>query len=263
MERTMNKVIYYFSGSGNNIAVAKGLCENIPDMEMYPITDLLENKVINEKYDLVGFTVPSYYSHIPPIVADCIKNLKFSNNQKVFSIIGCAGNRGHATEDIRHLVKACEKEVDYEYMIIFAGNYILSYNAFPKWYQNLVLKFSKKKMKKISKQLLEAKRAKPLGKGLFYSAKYEEALQKSIRKYSQTGLEYTVSNECSKCSQCIQICLVNNITMESGQIKFGSNCQQCMACIQWCPNKAIDYKGIAKDRIRYHHPDILVRDMID
>jgi len=86
----MSKVIYYFSGTGNNIAVAKGLCENIPDMEMRPITELIEDKVINEKYDLVGFTVPSYFSHIPPIVTDCIKKLQFTEKQKVFSIIGCA-----------------------------------------------------------------------------------------------------------------------------------------------------------------------------
>jgi len=258
----MSKVIYYFSGTGNNIAVAKGLCDNILDMEMYPITDLLENKVINEKYDLVGFSVPSYFSHIPPVVSECIKNLQFTNDQKVFSIIGCGGNRGHATEDIRQLVELSGKEVNYEYMIIFPGNYILSYNAFPKWYQNTVMKISRKKIHKISKQLLELKENKQLGKGLFYRTKYEESLQKSIQKYSQIGLEYTVSNECSKCTQCIQVCPVNNITMESGQIKFGPNCQQCMACIQWCPNKAIDYKKIAKDRTRYHHPDILVENMI-
>jgi len=258
----MSKVIYYFSGTGNNMAVAKGLCENIPDMHMYPITELLENKVIDEKYDMVGFSVPSYFSHIPPIVTESIKNLQFSNSQKIFSIIGCGGNRGHATEDIRQLVEAGGKRVDFEYMIIFPGNYILSYNAFPKWYQNTVLKLSKKKIEQISKQLLELKENKPLRKGLFYSTKFEDALQKSIHKYSQIGLEYKVSNECTKCSRCVQVCPVNNITMESGHLEFGPNCQQCMACIQWCPNQAIDHKDIAKERKRYHHPDILVESMI-
>jgi len=258
----MSKVIYYFSGTGNNIAVAKGLCENIPDMEMYPVTDLLKNKVINEKYDLVGFSVPSYYSHIPPIVAECIKQLQFTNSQRIFTIIGCGGNRGHATEDIRHLVESCGKTVNYEYMIIFPGNYILSYNAFPKLYQNIVLKLSKKKIEKISKQILNDDKNQALGKGLFYNAKYEDALQKSISKYSQTGLEYSVNNDCSKCTRCVQVCPVNNITMENEQIKFGPNCQQCMACIQWCPTKSIDYKEISKDRTRYHHPDISLKDMI-
>jgi len=258
----MSKVIYYFSGTGNNIAVAKGLCENIPDMEMYPITELLENKIIDKKYDLIGFTVPSYYSHIPPIVAECINNLQFTNNQKVFSIIACGGNRGHATEDIRQLVEASGKKVDFEYMIIYPGNYILSYNAFPNWYQNIVLKLSKKKINKIATELLNLKENKQLGKGLFYSAKFEGALQVSIQKYSQMGLEYTVSNECSKCTRCVQLCPVNNISMESGHIQFGPNCQQCMACIQWCPNKAIDYKDISNGRKRYHHPDISLKDML-
>lgn len=258
----MKKVIYYFSGTGNNVAVAKGLCEQIPDMEMYSITSLLYNKAIGEEYDLVGFTVPSYYSHIPPIVMECIKNLQFSEHQKVFSIIGCGGNRGHATEDIRQLVEECGKKVNYEYMVMFPGNYILSYNVFPKWYQKTVLRHSKKKIKKIAGQLLEAGEDKRLGKGLFYSTKHEIDLQKTISNFSQKGLEYTVSNQCTNCARCVQVCPVHNISIGNGKVEFGANCQQCMACIQWCPNKAIDYQNVAKDRTRYHHPDVTVKELL-
>ena len=36
-----------------------------------------------------------------------------------------------------------------------------------------------------------------------------------------------------------------------------------MACIQWCPKKAIDYKGLTYARKHYHNPYILVKDMKD
>jgi len=258
----MKKVIYYFSGTGNNIAVAKGLCEQIQDMEMYPITDLLQVKKIPEEYDLVGFSVPSYFSHVPPVIPDCIRNLQFADHQKVFSVIGCGGNRGHAAEDVRQLVEACGRRVNYEYMVIFPGSYILSYNAFPKWYQNPVLHHSKNKIRKIARQLMTAGADQKLGKGLFYNVGNEKALQAAISKYSQMGLAYTVSDDCTKCRRCTQICPVKNISMENGEVTFGAHCQQCMACIQWCPNRAIDYQGAAKDRTRYHHPDITVKDMI-
>lgn len=258
----MRKVIYYFSGTGNNLAAARELSKFMKDTEIYPITELLEKKEVPDQFDLIGFIVPSYYSHVPPIVNECMKNLVFSDHQKIFSIIGCGGNRGHATEDIRQLVNACGKSIDYEYMLIYPGNYILSYNVFPKWYQNFVIKHSKKKIKKIAEQIMNPNKRKQLGRGLFYWKGFENSLHKAISKFSQTGLGYTVSKDCTKCSTCVGICPVKNITMENGTIKFGANCQQCMACIQWCPNRAIDYKNIAKSRTRYHNPDITIKDMV-
>ena len=250
----MKKIIYYFSGTGNNVAVAKGLCEQIPEMEMRPITSLLDNKTIGKEYDMVGFTVPSYYSHIPPIVMDCMKNLQFLEHQKIFSIIGCGGNRGHATEDIRQLVEASGKTVNYEYMVVFPGNYILSYGAFPKWYQRPVLRHSKKKIKAIAMQLSEAGSDKQLGKGLFYREKYEAALQKSISKYSEKGLEYTANNQCINCGQCVQVCPANNITMENGKVTFGGNCNQCMDAFNGARKKQLIIKTFQKTE-----PDIITQ----
>lgn len=259
----MSKVIYYFSGTGNNLATAKGLSELIPDMEVHPITELLKNKVMPDKYDLVGFIVPAYHSHIPPLVSECLRNLEFYENQKIFSIIGCAGMRGHASEDIRELINASGKTVNYEYMIMYPDNAILIHNAYPNWYQNFNIALTKKKIKKIANQLIKLGENKQLGKSPLYNSKSEDSLQKSISQFNQIGLEYNVNKDCIKCKSCIKICPANNISMENSQITFGANCQQCMACIQWCPKKAIDYKGVVEKRNRYHHPDITLKDMIE
>jgi len=258
----MKNVIYYFSGTGNNLVIAKRLARELGDTDVFSIITLLENKQINSDYQLVGFTVPSYFSHIPPIAVECMKNLKFTNQQKIFTIVGCGGNRGRAIEDMRQLIKDSGKSVSNEFMIMLPGNNILSYNAFPAWYQNMTVNGSYRKINKIAKILKIGSNGKPLGKGLLYSSKYEDRLQNTIRKFSEIGLQYEVSDACTKCGKCVKVCPVHNISINNSEVIFGDKCQQCMACIQWCPNKAIDYNGIAKNRNRYHHPDICYEDLI-
>lgn len=258
----MKNVIYYFSGTGNNLAIAKRLGEELGNTDIFPITTLLENKKISEEYQRVGFTVPSYFSHIPPIVGKCMSDLLLTKEQKIFTIAGCGGNRGRATEDMRQLIENVGKKVTYEFMLILPGSYILSYNAFPKWYQQITIKYSYRKIKKIVKILKSDSKARNLGKGLFYSPKYEERLQESIREFSEKGKRFEVSEACIECQNCVKVCPVHNIQIVDNKVLFGDKCQQCMACIQWCPAKAIDVNGIAQNRNRYHHSDITYNDMI-
>lgn len=256
----MKVAIYYFTGTGNNLAVAKRLSDELGNTDIFPIRVLLENKVIPEEYDWIVFSVPSYYSHIPPFVERCINNLIYTKSQKVVTIIACGGNRGHATEDMRALIEKNGKEVQLEYMLCLPGSYILSYNAFPKWYINLTINHSYKKIKRIEKDMITNKKQVHLGKGLFYSSKYEESFQDTISKYGEIGSQYEVDDTCMQCGRCTKICPVGNISIKEGHIVFGEDCQQCMGCIQWCPNHAIDYQGKAKGRNYYHHRDIVERD---
>ncbi len=104
--------------------------------------------------------------------------------------------------------------------------------------------------------------AKQLKPGIFYKEKYEPTLQQNIASFNTIGKEYTVHDSCAKCGLCSAICPTQNISLKDGNIIFGENCEQCMACIQWCPQKAIDYKGKAASRKRYHHSDISSKDMM-
>lgn len=258
----MKSVIYFFSGTGNNLAIAKKLGEELGDTDIFPITTLQTNKEINSAYHRVIFSVPSYFSHIPPIVTECMSHLVFSKGQTISTIVGCGGNRGHATEDMRQLIEQAGQKVSHESMVILPGNYILSYNAFPKWYQKITIHHSYQKIKKIAAIIKSDSKSKRLKKGLFYNPKDEAQLQKSLQELGMRGKRFEVSEKCNRCQKCVKVCPVHNIEMVDDKIVYGDRCQQCMACIQWCPTCAIDVDGIAKDRNRYRHFDISYEDMI-
>ena len=258
----MRNLIYYFSGTGNNLATAIELSRHIPDTEIYPVTDLLKKKEFPDQFGLIGFTVPAYDGHLPPIVYECLKDLKFSNHQKVFLVIGCMGIQGYAAKDFKQLMRACGKSVGHSYTIAYPDNVVLVHGASPWWYQNFTVKHSKRKIKKIAMQLLKSEKnepeitnVKPYVPG--------DVIRANQSKYSVKGLEYYVNHNCTKCESCIKICPVNNIAMNNGHIEFDTNCQQCQACIQWCPQEAINYKGITEKRSRYHYPEITLKDMIE
>jgi len=259
--KTMKTIIYYFTGTGNNLAVAKGIQRELENTTILPIAVLRDQKEIPTEYDMIGICAPSYYSHVPPFVMKCLEGVTYGEKQIIFTVIGCAGNRGHAVEDIREIVESCGKTVKYEFSVMLPGNYILNYSAFPMILQNAILKRSNKKIIKIAEILKAGGAGIQMGKSLLFTKKIKEQVVDIINNYGEVVKQYIVSKECIKCGSCVNICPVNNITMEETGVKFGDGCQQCMACIQWCPQKAIDKDKIAETRTRYHHPAINLGDI--
>ncbi len=259
----MKTVIYYFTGTGNNLAIAKGLQRELGDTVTMPIAVLLKNKEIPKEFNRVGICAPSYYSHVPPFVMECLKGVNYGERQMVFSVIGCAGNRGHATEDIREAVEASGKAVEYEFTVMQPGNYILSYNAFPVFLQRLLIRKSEGKILKIAKVIKAGGTGFHLDKSRLFTKKTDDQVMDIIKGFGEAGRQYKVSGECIRCGTCSEVCPVNNITLDNEGIKFADGCQQCMACIQWCPKGAIDKGGIASKRRRYHHPSVTARDIAE
>ena len=257
----MKNVVFYFSGTGNNLYVARKIAEGLGDTKVYPLKAFSEYEKELEKFRRIIFCVPSYYSHIPNYVQKMIERMEFKPEQKVYSIIVCGGNRGHAIEDLREVVCKSGGRVYGEYMVVLPGSYILSYGGFPDILVSMENFFSKIKINKIVKEIANDKSRMLKKPGLFYRESDEPRLRKAIDEYAAIGENYMVSDQCVGCGACVRVCPVNNIVMVDGKPDFGHECQQCMACIQWCSCKAIDYENKAFKRKRYHHPEINRTDM--
>lgn len=254
--------IFYFTGTGNNMIVAEKLGDILNTQDIYPIKALNQDKNAIGNYERVIICAPSYHSHIPNYVEKVLKSVHFNKSQKVYSIVVCAGNRGHAIEDLRECVESNGCKVAGEYMVVLPGSYILSYGAFPDWVVKLENKISTSKIKRIAEEIASDKSCLIKKTGLLYNSKDEARLQKAISEYKIIGAAYSVSNSCVGCGICEKVCPINNIILEGGKPTFGTECQQCMACVQWCPNHAIDYENKASSRKRYHHPEITVKEVI-
>lgn len=258
----MKGIIYYFTGTGNNYILAKDLAAQIPGTEIRPMRLLPEDRAKLATCELIGFCVPSYYSHVPAAVKRYLEGVSFTPEQTIFTIIGCGSSRGVSTEELRERIEAGGGHVKNEYLVTCPGNFILSYGALPQIYERTVIRLSKKKIRTIAREVTSPDIQNRLGKALFCSEKQEPAIQKILATFPNRAAEYTVSDSCTGCGRCAAVCPVQNIRITENQPFFANNCQQCMACIQWCPQHAIDYKNISSKRKRYHHPEVTVHDLV-
>ena len=83
-------VIYYFTGTGNSLDVAKMVGKKFKNCDIKNIRKVIKNEnTIND--DVIGFVFPVYAYGPPLMVRDFISNIKLSKKNYVFAVSTCGG----------------------------------------------------------------------------------------------------------------------------------------------------------------------------
>ena len=82
----MSTEIYYFSGTGNSLYVAKELQKLIPEADLIPIAGVLKSDNIKTKGDNVGFVFPCHGLTIPIPVREFLKKVNVKSSDYFFAI---------------------------------------------------------------------------------------------------------------------------------------------------------------------------------
>lgn len=250
----MSNIIFYFSGTGNSYSIAKGIQKEIGGTILAPLLKAKDYKAA--EYNIVGFVFPVYYIHVPEIALRAIKGISLRKGQQVFAIATYGGSWGYALQDIREALS--DKDVILqEYKIRMPGNYILEYGAFPRAYQEYILKKAEIQINKIAGSILENKTTGYIEPNLIARISHSRA-DKQRSLFGELGSEFYAKDQCVHCYQCMKLCPTKNITISEGNLIWGSKCSQCMACIQWCPQSAVSHPLVKKNRRYYTNPNVVV-----
>ena len=82
----MNIKIFYFSGTGNSLYVAKEIKKYLKDSEIIPIAKCMLEEEFNFDFKKIGFVFPVYYMGLPKIVEDFVKRAKFRHAEYIFAL---------------------------------------------------------------------------------------------------------------------------------------------------------------------------------
>ena len=263
----MSNIIFFYSGTGNCLAVARSVAEKLGDTKIVSVLNLRENKLIPQHYEKVGFVFPTSYSHAPKLVLDSVQGLKLSSKQIFFLIATAGGACVYALHDMKKQLEPVTTNSIQEFFIPLPGNHIVGFSAYPQFFQNRLFKKAKKSIEKIVSQIQQEIPTKtrwtPPNPEAFltFQANMNRRFM-HVKDIHSSASEYYTTDACDRCGICEKICPIGNITVTSESIAFGDNCQQCMACIQWCPMRAILHPNVTLKRKRYHHPDITIDDML-
>ncbi len=241
--------LYYFSGTGNSIAIVRELQKHLKDAELSPIARHLDDAEIRDDSKVIGFIVPTYYMDIPDIVRDFTKKLSIKKNAFIFAVIHYGVTPGRAFYSLNALLSEKGAKLNAGFGIVLPDNSIALKTPIRK--QPEMHALMPGIVEDISSMVLK-KRSIPLpGTDSPLSGVNGRVGSFVLRKIFGTDRK-RVTSDCTRCGICERVCPVNNITVYDDNVSFGDNCAECFACIHWCPEKAVRY-GILKVNSKSHY----------
>ena len=258
----MKTTIYYFSGTGNSLKIAKDLCEKLEDSELIPIAKIWQMENIESKSKNVGFIFPLYWSGLPKIVHNFINKLNLINSNYFFTVVTNAGDiNEHPLQQLNKILEKKSKKLNAGFYIKMPNNYIIGFDIHSERRQKEFFENANKELKIIAEIVNNQKdnlTQEIFKKDVSRSSKVNKDFQDSV--YESDEAFYVYEN-CNSCGICEKVCPVNNIILKKGIPEWQHKCQQCLACINFCPEKAIQFGDKTLNTQRYHHPEITIMEI--
>lgn len=251
--------IYYFSGTGNSLAVAKKLNEFIgAEGKIQCITESFNENSIIVDTDILGFVFPVYFMDVPDVFKVFIDKLEFISKPYIFTIATCNGKAGMSLNNVnKHLVNK-KPRLSSGFVIQMPGNAIVT----PPEVESERLNKYEKRVFEIS-TIINNREIVQFEENDNLKTHIISYLLKSVgKKLYLTPQNALTISDCIGCGVCEKVCSLNNIKMVNNKPQWGNNCATCLACFHWCPKKAIRAGKMLNKRKQYHNPKIYINDFI-
>lgn len=255
----MDTVIYFFSGTGNSLAVARSLAERLGECRCEPIASLRKREgPVRPNEARVGIVFPVYYLGLPAIVSEVAGRLDLDDTRFVFAVCTLGGSGGStALHELDTVLRtgAGGRGLDAGFPMRMPGNNILLYDRVGEGTMKRTLEGAERRIEAIVMALDRGLRTMPLHTP-FHALLYRAFHPRFIARVHDADREFSCDDRCTACGTCAAACPVENILLENGRPTWLHHCEQCLACIQLCPVEAIQAGTKTKDRRRYRHPAV-------
>ncbi|WAC05316.1 MAG: EFR1 family ferrodoxin [Methanoregula sp.] len=259
----MKTIIYYFTGTGNSLAVAKKICGSLGDCEPVPIAsfDVTKEEIV-PRADRVGIVCPVYFLGLPTIVARFAEKLDLSRSGYTFAVVTFGGSGGSAAlRQLDGILKARPgRGLDAGFKVHMPGNYILMYSSPAGDKRSRILAWADEQVAAITKEIdngiMQKLPYSPFAQ-LFHALMYP----RFARTVHDSDRKFTVTGACTSCGTCVEICPAGNIDLVDGRPSWKHHCELCCACIHLCPAKAIEAGPATARRESYRNPSVSVAEL--
>lgn len=120
----MDAKLFYFSGTGNSLAVARKIAEQIGTNNISNMVDFVEDK-IDVYEEVVGFVFPVYFNDIPRIVKKFINKIEFKNKPYIFGIATYNQGPGFTLFNLEKILKSKEQKLSSGFLLTMPGNSVI------------------------------------------------------------------------------------------------------------------------------------------
>ncbi len=260
----MTRELFYFSGTGNSLAVARDIANTI-EARLTPIPAVMNIDSLEITADVLGIVCPAYYMRIPRIVERFIGRLTDLQSKYIFAVVTVGGIAGGVLPRLSEAISQRGGTLAAGFIVRMPANYIHDADALPLSLQKRMFRKSQGRATEIAIYVLEAGSGRMEKSNPVMTPLFTRSIEK---KYWRGELDpaidenFWTDDKCNGCGICEMVCPVGNIDMVDGRPVWRHACEKCLACIQWCPRESVQFKDVTLSRRRYHHPDVNLSDML-
>ncbi|MBD3254328.1 MAG: 4Fe-4S ferredoxin [Candidatus Lokiarchaeota archaeon] len=256
----MTTTLYYFTGTGNSLKIAKDLRDELEDCELKSIIKVMENDKIIETSDKIGFVFPLHYYGLPKVVYDFAEEIILDESEYLFAVVTKAGEwKGVPLILLEKILRAKSKSLDAGFFVNMPNNYILDMDSHSEKEQKELFEKATRQVKDTAKAIKE--NMKNIDLDLTKKNRLEKVNLTFHKGVHDSDKSFYVEETCNSCDICKKVCPVDNIVIVDGKPQWQHKCLQCLACLNYCPENAIQFGNKTLGRARYHHPEITIKDL--
>lgn len=278
---SINTKIYYFSGTGNSMFIAKELIKLIPNTELISVVKAIQENNFTIESENVGFVFPCHGTTIPIPIKIFVEKMSITFSKYFFGIVTRAGSVFSGFNIIDKPLKKQNKKLNASFIIDMGFNdpklkefEVPSETDLKKLEESALIKL------KTIKDVISSQAdyiEKDTTDVTFSKSKTLNALLEKLipfmTHYVSPGVKkyfYTDSN-CVGCGICEKVCLSRKIKMVNDKPVWQKNitCYLCYACLNYCPKSAVQIyskiwmKSYTNEKGRYPHPYATYNEIAD
>ena len=263
----MSVQIYYLSGTGNSLHVARELEKRLPETALVPIISALKDDSPATTAETVGLVFPIHNLTLPIPVKRFLQQVDLSSASYLFAVATrLCSDKVFLTID--KILEKQGKSLDAYFSVEMPCTYIPlftlpSQEAIAKMEAALQKRLDEIRAVVTNKQV-DREKDDPLvfvlGHMLYPLI---TAFMFKVR-FPDMARSFYADARCTGCGVCEKVCLAEKIRMKDGRPEWiaSIDCAYCFACLHYCPVEAIQIRGrktVTKGR--YHHPEVKADDI--
>jgi Uncharacterized Fe-S center protein len=260
-ESTTGTTIFYYTGTGNSLWAGRALARKLGNTQLISMVDWETDKQAL-KSTVIGLVFPVHIWGVPRRVLNFLDELRDARLEYIFAVATNGGQVSNTLVQLKKVMDARHLALGGGWSVVMPSNYIPWGGPGPLEEQNVCFQEAESRLSTIAgivrNRVIQPVEKGPLWQRLVFTALYHMTFT-LIPKMDE---KFWTDERCNHCSVCINICPTHNIALENGILTWHNCCEQCLACIQWCPQEALQYGKKTPAYARYHHPEVILKDLM-
>lgn len=260
-EAKKKRIIFYFTGTGNCLYIARQLAGE--GAELLSIPQMVKRGRYEFAADEIGIVWP-VYGHMPPyMVRQFIQRAKLVASYK-FAVLTYGARKCDSVETWDNLSRGAGNVFDYIGTLMMVDNWLPNFDMNE---QTKVDKHIPENLQRITADIA-AKRCWVEPVTQEERLQHQEFMRRSgldpnVGFLMKAEKSFKVSGDCISCGICTYVCPRGNWELTSKGVEAQGDCEFCFACIQNCPQRAIGFadRQEVNPNARYRNEHVSLMDL--